>query len=85
MENRTTIGIVLLVIGLLGMAAFFPMGRWGMMGGWGGMMGYGMMGGTWGFGGAFFIAALVFEALFLGVFFMGLYLVWKSAQATEKA
>jgi len=43
------------------------------------------MGDTWGFGGAFFLVALVFEALFLGVFFMGLYLVWKSAQATEKA
>jgi len=78
MENRTTIGIVLLMIGFLGMAAFFPIGRWGMMG-------YGMMGGTWGFGGAFFLVALVFEALFLGVFFMGLYLVWKSAQTTEKA
>jgi hypothetical protein len=81
MESRTTIGIVLLVIGFLGMIAFFPMGRWGMMGYWGGMMGYSM----WGFGGVFFLVALVFEALFLGVFFMGLYLVWRSAQATEKA
>ena len=86
MNEKSVIGIIVLIIGLFGLAVFFPMysrgyGGWGcpMWGGPGWGVG-GMMGGYWMEGPA---AIFLFDLAFLAIIAIGGYLIWKSTQPTE--
>lgn len=91
MDEKAIVGIALIVVGLFGLVLFFPIyspttyGGWGcpMMGrrGFGGMMGsrdltYGTT--LYGYPATIFL----FDAIFLVILLLGVYLIWKSTKAT---
>ena len=91
MDEKTIAGIVLVVVGLFGLALFFPIYSSATYGGWGcPMMGRRGFGGMMGPGGLFYSATwcdrpttiFLFDAVFLTILLLGVYLVWKSTKAT---
>jgi hypothetical protein len=91
MDEKTVAGIVLVVVGLFGLALFFPIYSPSTYGGWGcPMMGRRGFGGMMGPSGLPYSAALcdrpttifLFDAVFLATLLLGAYLVWKSTKAT---
>jgi len=88
MDEKTIAGIVLVVVGLFGLALFFPIYSSATYGGWGcPMMGRRGFGGMMGSAGLFYSATgpttiFLFDAVFLTILLLGVYLVWKSTKAT---
>ena len=85
MDEKAATGIILLVIALFGIMLFFPIYSPTMYGGWGcpmGGRGYGhMMGG--GFYGGGLVAIFLFDAIFLVILLLGIYLIWQSTKSTK--
>ena len=92
MDQKALTGIALLVIGLFGLALFFPIYSPATYGGWGcpmfGRRGYGgMMNPSVGpYTGSFIgynMMIFVFDAVFVAILLLGIYFVWKSTQTTK--
>lgn len=92
MDQKALTGITLLVIGLFGLALFFPIYSPATYGGWGCPMfsrrGYGgMMNPSVGPYTESFIGynmmIFVFDAVFVAILLLGIYFVWKSTQTTR--
>ncbi|MBS7623860.1 hypothetical protein KEJ39_09375 [Candidatus Bathyarchaeota archaeon] len=90
MDEKAVAGIALIVIGLFGFVFFFPIYSPMVYGGWGcPMMGRWEFGGPRSrilphYGGLYGYPAMIFlfDALFLAILFLGVYLVWKSTRTT---
>ncbi len=89
MDERAAVGIFLLVISLFGLVLFFPVYSPATYGGWGcPMLGrrghWGVMGpGGWsymGFPYSNLALIFLFDAAFIVVLLLGVYLIWKSTQ-----
>ncbi|MCW4033153.1 MAG: hypothetical protein NWF08_07145 [Candidatus Bathyarchaeota archaeon] len=89
MDEKAVMGIILLVIGLFGLTLYFPIYSPSSYGGWGcPMMGqqgsWGMMRpGSSAYSGTYYSnlgSIFIFDAIFITILLLGIYLIWKSTQ-----
>jgi hypothetical protein len=94
MNEKAVVGIILLGIGLIGLVLFFPIYSPASYGGWGcpvmgshrqgGMMG--MMGQTGNVHSGILYnlgSIILFDAIFIAILLLGIYLIWKSTQTSK--
>jgi len=89
MDEKAIAGIVLIVVGLFGLALFFPIYSPTAYGGWGcpmlGPRGPGGMMGSRGFPYratlyGYPVTIFLFDVIFVAILLLGVYLIWKSTK-----